>query len=121
MHPREFVLLTGSGSHGVGTFPYHTWHKRPGENILKELGIEVEHSDEVVESVEDNRVGDLKHIQMVELRSQGESYNKIANQLGVSSQTTHNHIDMHNKDLASKGYCVRCKRGKSPLQNQRLD
>jgi hypothetical protein len=116
MDPSEFVVLTASGSHGVGTFPYHTWHKHPGEDILEAVGIQVEHSEEMVESKEDFRVGDLQHIEMIKMRSNGESYPKIAAAIRVSLSTAHNHIEVHNKDIEKSGFCSKCKRGKSELQ-----
>lgn len=121
MNPGDFLLVTGAGSHGVGSFPYHNWHKLPGENILAATDIQVEHSDEMVESKEDHRVGDEKHAQMMELRVEGMPFEQIGKQVGVSSRTPHTHRIAHNEDIELKGYCPRCKRAKSELQVTKID
>jgi len=39
--PQYFIIVSKKGHIGVGFFPYHSWHKREKENILKEVGLNV--------------------------------------------------------------------------------
>jgi len=115
MHPSEFLLLTRKGSHGIGTFPYHNWHKRPGEDILHHVGIEVEHGDELIETKPSYQVGDLQHVEICELRKEGYTFKQIADRQGTSDATPWSHIKTHNEEVERLGECQKCKRAKSPL------
>ena len=113
MSPQTFLLLTKKGSHGIGTFPYHKWHKDPGENILKHVGVDVEHGEELVETKPNYQIGDLKHVEICEMRLEGFTYAQIAEKLDVSSSTPWTHISKHNKEVQRLRECQRCKRAKS--------
>jgi len=110
-----FVLLTGRGSHGVGIFPYHDWHKQAGEDILKAVGVEVDHGELIVETKPARVVGDLQHAQMIQMRQDGFNYREISEALKVSKSTPWTHIHAHNEEVRRTGSCSRCRRAKSPL------
>jgi hypothetical protein len=84
MPKKNFLILTKTGSHGIGSFPFHKWHKVPGEDLLRAIGVEVSHGDELVESKDSHRVGDLLHVEIMELRNGGDSYKTIAEKKGIS-------------------------------------
>jgi len=120
MPPEYFLLVTSRGSHGIGTFPYHKWHKEPGEDILKAVGIEVDHGDELVESKPSYQVGDLQHLEICELRLEGYTYEEIGEHQGTSKGTPWKHIRAHNEEVERLGACQRCKRAKSPICTQTI-
>lgn len=121
MPPQTFLLLTKQGSHGIGTFPYHKWHKDPGENILKHVGVEVEHGDELVETRPNYQIGDLRHVEIVEMRLEGFTYKEIAEKLDTSSSTPWTHITKHNKEVDRLGECQQCKRAKSEHSTAKIE
>jgi len=112
MPPQNFLMLTKVGSHGIGEFPFHTWHKLPGEDILKAVGVEVEHGDELVDTKPNYQVGDLLHSEIIKLRSEGYSYKAIADMKGVAQATPFNHVKIHCEDVEKYGVCKRCERAK---------
>lgn len=109
---KRFVCINSAGSVGIGSFPKVPWHKNEGEDILKACGIEVEHTEELVETKPKFEVGDLEHSRFIELRLAGESYGSIAGDKW-SSQSILNHVKKHNEDIDRLGYCQQCKRAKS--------
>lgn len=115
MDNEYFILLTRTGSHGVGSFPYHGWHKVPGEPLLRNLGIDVSHGDELVENRPNYIVGDLLHSALIELRNGGDSYNQMAEKKGISKSTAYSHVEYHNKKVNTSGVCDKCERSKSDL------
>ena len=115
MHPSEFLLLTAAGSHGVGTFPYHTWHKHPGEDILASVGIVVEHSEEQIESRPDYRVGDTVHSDIIKMKNEGRPHGAVAEQQNVSKSTVYSQLKYHNEHVTNSGECDKCRRAKSEL------
>lgn len=113
MPPETFLLLTKKGSHGIGTFPYHKWHKRAGENILKNVGVEVEHGEELVDTKPNYQVGDLRHVDIMEMRLEGYAYSEIADKYDLSKSTPWTHVKKHNDEVERLGECQQCKRAKS--------
>ena len=112
MHPREFVILTASGSLGIGTCPEVKWHKKEGEDILKLCGIEVEHGEEMVDTYTKFKVGDLEHARFIKTRLAGDTYEEIASG-EWSHETIRKHILSHNREIRVAGVCTRCERAKS--------
>jgi len=41
MKPDTFIIVSKTGSVGIGYFKYHTWHKEEHENILEAIGLKV--------------------------------------------------------------------------------
>jgi hypothetical protein len=115
MRPEEFLLLTSAGSHGIGTFPYHTWHKHPGEDILTSVGIKVEHSEEMVDSKPDYRVGDTVHSDIIKMKNEGRPHSAVAEQQNVSKSTVYSQLKYHNEHVQKSGECDKCRRAKSEL------
>jgi hypothetical protein len=120
MKPGYFVLLTRRGSTGVGTFPYHTWHKVEGEDILKAVGIDVEHGDELIPDKKFEKIGDLTHVKMMELILTGASMKTIGANVGRNHQSVLNQRDKHNSEVKGMGECQACKRARSPLAAQTI-
>jgi len=119
-HPKYFLVFTRRGSHGIGKFKLPVFHKKPGEDILKKMGIEIEHGEEPEKS-ESNRVSDLRHVKIVELRADGCSHREIAKQVDCSRSTVSEHIKFHNEDVERFGACKRCSRAKNPLATVALE
>jgi hypothetical protein len=70
MPPGNFVLMTRSGSIGLGAFPELSWHKQERENILRVLGISVEHGEELEYGEEKGTfktIGDEEHVEILKL------------------------------------------------------
>jgi hypothetical protein len=116
MDEKYFLILTKTGSHGIGAFPYHDWHKRPGEDILKAVGVEIHHGEEMISSKQDFRIGDLQHAEIVRMRNDGLSYPAIVEgQGGISLSTAYAHVQTNNKEIERLGECSKCRRAKSEL------
>lgn len=121
MPANTYLLLTKRGSHGIGIFPYHKWHKRPGENILKSVGVDVEHGEELVETRPNYQIGDLRHVEIVEMRLEGYAYREIAEKLDLSKSTPWTHIHKHNEEVGRLGECQQCKRAKSEHSTRKIE
>jgi hypothetical protein len=114
MMPSQFVIMTRTGCLGLGVFPELAWHKRERENILKEVGVEVEYSEELQYAQDRGTfktVGDREHSVIIrEYIESNQGMVKISKRLGISSGTVSNHVRAHNKALAEGGECPRCAR-----------
>ena len=122
LKPQQIILLSRRGGIGYGVFPFHEWHKREREDILKEVGVEVEYGEPLQESVLKGTfktVGDKEHAQMIQLYMKDAlSTGDIAEKLGRSSRTPCTHINAHNQDVTRNGFCGACKRVGSPYQSK---
>lgn len=120
MKPWEFILVCRSGGLGVGHFPYHEWHKREKENIVKATGLKIEYGREVEPSKDMGlfkSVGDKEHMEIIELYAQGLGYQAIADKLGRSTRTPYEHVHRHNRAVKRSGFCAICKRAGGPYVN----
>ncbi len=110
----EFLLCCRSGSLGIGTFPFHTWHKLEKENIVKNVGLKIEYGKELKKPKDMGSfktVGDKQHIEIVRLYAdEGKGYNIIAEELGRSSRTPYTHVKKHNDAVERSGFCAVCRR-----------
>ncbi|MBC7112558.1 MAG: hypothetical protein H5T34_00815 [Candidatus Methanomethyliales bacterium] len=117
--PHEFAIVSRQGDIGVGTFPFHEWHKREGEDILQVAGIKVQFEERPEEGADRGRyktVGDEEHARIISLYTEeGKSMESIGKQLGRSAKTVYDHIHEHNNDVERLGYCPKCRRASSPL------
>lgn len=121
MQPNQFVLVTDSGSIGVGTFKYPFWHKEEKEDLREKLKIEIDYGEVPNYGVERrNTVSDFEHEHIIEKYSQERSEKKVAVLVGRSSGTIHNHVVDHNEDIKGKGECRRCARIKSSFAQHLL-
>jgi len=113
MKPWEFALVCRKGSLGVGHFPYHSWHKLPKENIVKNVGLKIEYGREIEQPKDMGKyksVGDKEHCKIIELYVNGLGYDKIGEQIGRSSRTPHTHVKKHNAAVERSGFCATCRR-----------
>ena len=114
LKPEQFLLLSRKGAIGYGTFPFHTWHKRERENILREVGIQVEYGEELQEAKfkgSYSTVSDKEHVQIIRLYiEENMSMVAIAEKLKRSSGTPLKHIHRHNNAVDRNGFCSTCKR-----------
>lgn len=90
MKPQYFFIITRKGALGLGDFPFHEWHKREKEDILKAVGIKAEYGEPLFEGEcrgTFRTVGDKEHAEMIRLYiEEGLSLEKIAKQLKRSSR-----------------------------------
>jgi len=114
--PDSFVIIDTRGPIGVGKFDYVPWHKKEKDDLLTELGISPVYGD--VPNYGDKQKGwlsDYEHRDIIGYRREGLSMHKIANEVHRSSKTVSDHIHNHNEQVRKRGYCVRCRRIKGPL------
>jgi hypothetical protein len=114
MPPQCFIIISKTGALGLGEFPYPGWHKKERENILSNVGIEVEYGEPLYEGEYKGTfktVGDKEHAEMVRLYiEEGLGINKIAEILGRSSRTPLMQIQRHNRAVERNGFCPVCRR-----------
>jgi hypothetical protein len=117
MKPQYFFIVTSKGALGLGEFPFHEWHKREKENILKAVGVKVEYGEPLYEGEYRGTfrtVSDKEHAGMIRLYvEEGLSMNKIAKQLNRSSRTPLMQIQKHNQQIKRADFCLTCRRAKS--------
>jgi len=110
----QIILLSRKGAIGYGTFPFHEWHKRERENILREVGIQVEYGEELKEAQfkgSYTTVSDVEHVEIIRLYiEENMSMVAIAEKLKRSSGTPLKHIHRHNNAVDRRGFCSSCKR-----------
>lgn len=117
MKPEHFIIITRTGALGLGHFPFHEWHKREKENIMKSVGVKVEYG-EVLERAQDKglykTVGDREHSDIIELYAR-ESLGMltVAHKLSRSTRTVSEHVKKHNQAVERSGFCAACKRAGS--------
>jgi hypothetical protein len=114
MKPQNFILVSRTGALGLGTFPYHDWHKEEKEDMLANVGVKVEYGEQLHEAAyrgSFNTVSDKEHAQIIEFYLvEGMGMNQIATKLGRSSKTPYEHIHTHNEAVERSGFCPLCKR-----------
>lgn len=114
MKPENFIMISRTGALGLGTFPYHTWHKEEKEDMLANVGIKAEYGEELHEAAyrgSFKTVSDKEHAQIIEFYlTEGMGMNQIADKLGRSTRTPHEHIHTHNEAVERSGFCPLCKR-----------
>jgi hypothetical protein len=117
MRPENFIMISRTGALGLGTFPYHDWHKVEKEDIVSQVGLKIEYGEELHEAEyrgSFKTVSDKEHSQMIELYLVDNlGMEKIAAKLGRSTRTPHEHIGSHNEAVARSGFCPVCKRAGS--------
>lgn len=99
MPQNQFVIVTDTGSIGVGTFEYPEWHKKKHEDILGKLNIDIEYG-EIPNYGNDRRkvLSDFQHAEIVRLyNDENLSMGKIAERIQCSPATVKNQLDKHDK------------------------
>jgi len=121
LRPEQFILLSRKGAIGYGVFPFHEWHKREKENILREVGIQVEWGEELKEAEfkgSYKTVGDKEHAEIIRLYVEdGLAMEAIAKNLKRSARTPHVHVHRHNQAVQRSSFCAACKRVGSQYYN----
>jgi len=125
MDPENFIIIARTGSLGIGTFPYHEWHKQEKEDILASVGLKVEYGEVLHEA--ENRglfktVSDKEHADMITAYLQEKlSMRAVALKFGRSTRTPLEHIHSHNASVARSGFCPVCKRAESSFSSQKAE
>jgi len=116
LRPDKFLIFTDNASIGLGYSDYPEFHKEEGVDIVKELGITFEYSEEPEESTV-QKVGDSEHAIIIKLYQSGLSMKNVSLHKDVkrSDATVHKHISDHDKEVEENGLCHRCKRANSDL------
>ena len=114
--PQRFIVVTRRGAIGLGSFPEVPWHKKEKEDILKEVGLEVEYGEMLQDSVLKGTyrtVSDKEHVEIIRLYAQ-ENMGTVAigKKLNRSSRTPVLHIHSHNDSVTRAACCPICKRAK---------
>lgn len=125
MKPEQFVILTKRGHLGCGVFPEISWHKQERENILKKTCVQRRYVSpvDIKEEVDKGTyttVGDLEHSKMIKFFLEGFGNDRIARKMQRSKKTIGDHRRKHNQSIVRVGYCPKCKRVNSPLENTRV-
>lgn len=122
MKPQYFFIITRKGALGLGEFPFHEWHKREKENILKAVGVKVEYGEPLYEGEfrgTFRTVSNNEHAETIRLYvEEGSSLEKIAQQFSRSSRTPLLHVQKHNRAVKRSGSCPACGRVKSELERE---
>ena len=120
--PKSFVIIDTRGPIGNGWFDYVPWHKKKKDDLLTELGIKPVYGDRP--DYGDRQRGwlsDYEHRDIIAYRREDLSMHKIAEKAHRSSKTVSDHLHDHNDQIDKRGYCVRCRRIKSPLAEVKVD
>lgn len=121
--PGNFILLSRGGSIGLGAFPEVPWHKQEKEDILRAVGVRVEHGEELHYGEDKGTyrtVGDLEHVEIMESYAENHSMSSIAKSKGRSTATIHQHINAHNEAVERSGFCAVCRRAGGTLYRTRV-
>jgi len=114
MPPQYFLMVTTQGALGLGTFPCPPWHKQERENILKSVGLRVEHGDRIEYGKSRGAyrtVGDQEHTNIINnYLDEDLSMGKIAKKLNRSAATIYTQIHVHNESIEKQGFCAECRR-----------
>jgi len=119
--PSVFVLVSNAGPIAMGKFEEIPWHKKEKEDIMKILGIKRVQGEIPKYAIGGrNIVSDFEHIDLIQLYLETSSMEKVAERLGRSSRTVHDHIWAHNQGVEELGFCKRCRRAKGPHTKERI-
>lgn len=115
----QCVVLQENGNIALGKYGLPKYHKEEGVDLLKEIGITVEHDQELEESTQ-QKVGDKEHADILRLYNEEESMMVVAKKLQRSSATISFHVSYHNEQIEETGVCPRCKRANSDLSETQI-
>lgn len=109
-----FVMLSRTGSIGIGSFPKIPWHKQEGENILRAIDLKVEYGEEPQVGKDRNTfktIGDEEHAEiMSQYLDEKKGMCRIAELRKRSSATISEQIRHHDEAIERSGFCPKCKR-----------
>jgi hypothetical protein len=122
LKPNQFFLLSNDGAIGYGVFPEVEWHKREREDILRAVGVNVEHGEELKEAEwkgSFKTVSDKEHAEMIRLYAEEDmGMTRIGKALKRSTRTPVEHIKSHNESVERSGFCPLCKRVGTQYHNK---
>ena len=114
---RFFILARGFSALGLWGQLLQPWHKQEQENILRSVGIRVERGEPIRKGLyrgSYKTIGDPEHMKIIELYVEDElSIGRIAEKLGRSNKSVHDHVKHHNSSIERSGFCPKCRRAKS--------
>jgi len=119
MNHNEYVLLKSNGAIGYGQSPLLKWHKEEGIDLVKELGIEIDHGEEILET-EQGRIGDREHERIIRTYLGNESMELTSKLCHRGLSTVSRHVAYHNDAIAQTGSCPRCTRLGSDLADTHI-
>lgn len=114
MKNNQCVILQENGNIALGKYGLPKYHKEEGVDLLKEIGITIEH-DEELETSTTTKVGDKEHAKMIELYNEEQSMKVVSEKVNRSLSTISFHVSYHNEQIEEIGKCPRCARAKSEL------
>jgi len=121
LRPQQMILLSRRGGIAYGVFPFHEWHKKEQEDILKSVGVKVEHGEALQEPLLKGTfktVGDKEHAEITRLYIEDSLGMKvIAQKLERSPATINSHLRAHNQAINRTGSCGKCRRTKSKYES----
>lgn len=116
MKPWEFCGLRKDGAIAWCNNSLPKYHKEEGVDLLEELDIRIEHSEEPIESTA-QQIGDNEHIKIVQMYQADTSMENVSDIVKRSLSTVSRHVNSHNNDVKKYGYCEQCKRGNGDLMD----
>jgi len=120
----RFIVVTKTGAIGYGTFNEVSWHKQEKEDILKEVGLNIQYGTPTVESIMKGTyktVSDREHVRIIEAYDRdGVGTAALGNKFKRSSRTIRLHIEAHNNDIARIGFCSPCRRAQSEYASKQV-
>ncbi|MEM2567382.1 MAG: hypothetical protein QXH20_02780 [Candidatus Bathyarchaeia archaeon] len=116
---KYFIILTKKGSIGFGEFPFPEWHKREGENLVRQFGWKITYKETPQEALDRGTyktVSDKEHAAIIYMYAKdGYGMQDIASQFNRSLRTIAVHINKHNSEVMQQGKCEACSRAESEL------
>lgn len=115
----EFIALKRDASIAYCNNPPLEFHKEEGVDLIKELGLQLEYGEEIVDSSE-KIVGDKEHANIVKVYHETPNYRTISKILHRSIATIGYHLNQHNDEIKKQGKCDKCARVGSDLSDVEL-
>lgn len=113
MRKNQFLILSKTSALGLGTFKDLSWHKKERENILKQLGIKVDHGEQIQPAKDRGTfftVSDQEHGILVMEYASGLSMSRVSKKANRSSRTVSEHLHKHDEAVERSGFCPACQR-----------
>jgi len=112
MRHNQCVVLQENGNLALGKYGLPKYHKEEGIDLLKEIGITIDHKEEAVETTE-KRIGDRDHAWLIETYVDVQSMEEAGRIVKRGSGTVSRHVKYHNRMVLKHGACDRCARASS--------
>ena len=119
MKANEFVILKKNGAIGYCKSPLLSYHKEEGVDLVKELGIVIDHGEEILETKQ-GQVGDREHEHIIRTYLENESMEQTSKLCHRGLSTVSRHVAYHNDAIDKVGRCQRCDRLGSDLSDSHI-